>query len=196
VAPKATFFFIILKKTFRILHPYSLEKNYFLAIDEEMNRLQPHEWGCIMDIDTMPLQPNFGHQLQEYIYKYPDTGLFTCYASRCHYTVQVRKGTNMMNSDILYHKRHSDACAKELNLTVKEIDRKIAGHLMMIKKSTWDLIRADVKKQCSSKKILGVDTKISLEILKHGLKIRLMRGIYIFHYLRLDTNFGYKNHLL
>jgi len=184
-------------KTFRIIHPYALDKNYFNAIDEEMMRLLPHEWGCIMDLDTMPLIPEFGHQLQAYINKYPDTGMFTCYASRCHYSVQVRKGTLTENPDILYHNQQAkNAAADFKDLQVKEVDRRIAGHLMMIKRTTWDTIRAEVKKNTASKKILGVDTKISNAILSRGLKIRLMRGIYIFHFLRFDTNYNNKSHLL
>lgn len=184
-----------MKKSFRIISAYALDKNYFAAIDEEMARLQPHEWGVIMDLDTMPLLPDFGHQIQAYIDKYPDTGMFTCYASRCHYACQVRKGTDMDSADILYHKKMADKCHRELHLKVKDLNRRIAGHLMIIKKSTWLQIRDRVKKNTAGKKILGVDTKISYAILSLNLKIRLMRGVYIFHFLRLHKDFGYINHL-
>lgn len=184
-----------MKKSFIILHPYALDKNYFAAIDEEMARLQSHEWGVIMDIDTTPLVPNFGHQIQEYIDKYPDTGLFTCYASRCHYSGQRRKGVDDMNTNILYHKHQADKCYRQLHLQVKEINCKIAGHLMIIKKSTWLQIRETVAKKCVGKKILGVDTKISYAILALNLSIRLMRGVYLFHFLRLHKDYGYTNHL-
>lgn len=45
------------------------------------------------------------------------------------------------------------------------------------------------------KTILGVDTKISRAVLSAGMKIRLMRGIYILHYLRLKEGYDYKKHL-
>lgn len=184
-----------MKKTFVILHPYALDKNFFNAIDEEMARLESHQWGCIMDLDTMPLRHDFGFQLQAYIDKYPDTGMFTSYASRCHYMPQIRRGTNTENPNILYHKLQADKAHNELYLQVKELERRIAGHLMMIKKSTWDLIRAEVKLATSLKKILGVDTQISYAILRHGKKIRLMRGVYLFHYLRFDKGYNYIAHL-
>jgi hypothetical protein len=184
-----------MKKNFRIIHAYALDKNYFAAIDEEMARLQPDEWGVIMDLDTMPLLPDFGHQIQEYINKYPDTGMFTSYASRCHYSCQRRKGADDMNTDILYHKQIADNCRRGLHLKVKELNRKIAGHLMMIKKSTWLKIRDRVQKDAAGKKILGVDTKISYAILGLNLKIRLMRGVYLFHFLRLHKDYGYTQHL-
>jgi len=66
---------------------------------------------------------------------------------------------------------------------------------MMIRKSTWDLIYEEVKIKSKDKKILGVDTKISYAILARGLKIRLMRGVYLFHFLRLHESFEYTKHL-
>ena len=186
-----------MKKTFVILHPYALDKNYFDAIDEEMARLNDNEWGVIMDLDTMPLRPEFGFQLQAYINKYPDTGMFTCYASRCHYQRQIRKGTQTENPNILYHKLMADKTYRDLTLQVKELDRRIAGHLMMIKKSTWKLIRPEVQKRVAAKgkKILGVDTQISNVIRQKGLKILLMRDVYLFHFLRFDKGYNHTSHL-
>ena len=184
-----------MKKTFVILHPYALDKDFFKAIDEEMARLNNDEWGVIMDLDTMPLRPEFGFQLQAYINKYPDTGMFTCYASRCHYKPQIRRGTNTENTNILYHKMQAERVYKDLTLQVKKLDRRIAGHLMMIKKSTWNAIRADVKKRTQAKKILGVDTQISYAIIAKGLEILLMRDVYLFHFLRFDKGYNHTKHL-
>lgn len=75
------------------------------------------------------------------------------------------------------------------------MNRRIAGHMIVIKKSTWLLIRDEVAATASDKKILGVDTKISNAILSRNMKIRLMRGIYIFHYLRMAEGYNSKIHL-
>jgi hypothetical protein len=66
---------------------------------------------------------------------------------------------------------------------------------MVIKKGTWLRIRGGVLERTRDKQILGVDSKISYGILNAGLKIRLMRGIYILHYLRMKEGFDYKDHL-
>ena len=178
--------------------PYSFSKKLFEAYDAYMNLVtNPNDWVCFTDGDTAFLLPNWGHQVKTYVDKYPDTGLFTCYASRCHYSVQVRRGTNMHNTDILYHRHQAEDVYHQLNGAVKEIDRRIAGHLMVIQKKTWMMVRDQVAHAVAAQKkeILGVDTKISNAILKAGLKIRLMRGIYIFHYLRLQEGFGIDKHL-
>jgi len=179
--------------------PYAFNKRLFEAYDAYMDIVaNPNDWVCFTDGDTAFLISNWGHQVKTYIEKFPDTGLFTSYASRCHYSVQVRKGTEMDNTDILYHRRQADTVYRQLNGKVKEIDRRIAGHLMLIQKKTWMQIRDEVATKVlqQNKQILGVDTKISNAILNAGLKIRLMRGMYIFHYMRLAEGAGNKSHLL
>ena len=176
--------------------PYSFEKKLFDAFDAYMNLVpNPEDWVCFMDGDTAFLLPDFGHQIHMYVEKFPDTGLFTCYASRCHYQLQVRRGTEMENPSILYHRLQAEKIRGELDGQVKEINRRIAGHLMVIRKSTWLLIRDEVSRTAASKKVLGVDTKISNAILRMGMKIRLMRGLYIFHYLRMAEGFKSDKHL-
>ena len=175
---------------------YSFEKKIFEAYDAYMNLVEnENDWVCFCDGDTAFLIADFGHQIKKYVEKYPDTGLFTSYASRCHYAVQVRKGTDMENPSILYHKYKAEQTREKLDGQVKEINRKIAGHLMVIQKKTWTEIRDTVAKNAAGKNILSVDTKISRAVLAANKKILLMRGIYIFHYCRLAEGFRYKKHI-
>ncbi len=179
--------------------PYSFNKRLFDAFDQYINLVQDeNDWVCFVDGDTAFLLPDFGHQIQTYIDKYPDTGLFTCYASRCHYEFQKRRGCDDTSPDILLHKFHAERIYDNLHGQVKEVTRRIAGHLMVIQKKTWFEIRPEVMRmvQKHDKRILGVDTKISNAVLKAGLKIRLMRGMYIFHYCRLKEGYNYSKHLL
>lgn len=178
--------------------PYSFNKKLFEAIDQYMNLVaNPEDWVFIADGDTAFLRSDFGHQIKNYIEKYPDTGLFTCYASRCHNSRQVRKGTEMNNPNIIYHKNRAEETYKLFDGQIKEINHRISGHLWGIQKKTWVKICPEVAKKVvtQDKKILGVDTKISNAIMNHGLKIRLMRGMYIFHYLRLVEGFNSTKHL-
>ena len=176
--------------------PYSFEKNLFEAIDTYMQLLpDDQDWAVLMDGDTAFLRSDFGHQIQRYIDKYPDTGLFTCYASRCHYEYQIRRGSNTESDSITYHRKQAESVFQTLDGKVKEIERRIAGHLMVIKKETWLKIRQDVKILTVNKNILGVDTQISNAIMFRQMKIRLMRGLYIFHYLRFLEGINSTKHL-
>ncbi|MFA5817638.1 MAG: hypothetical protein WC865_18710 [Bacteroidales bacterium] len=178
------------------LTPYSFELKLLDAIAAYMELLQPEDWAVIQDGDTAFLHPDFGHQIKTHIENYPTAGLFTSYASRCHYKVQVPPGVDMENDSILYHKQQTEYRVRLAPGKVTQINRKIAGHLMVIRKSTWSLILPMVQSTGFSKQILGVDTKISKAILSMGMKILLMEDVYIFHYCRLREGFSYTKHIV
>ncbi|MFA6482284.1 MAG: hypothetical protein WCW62_06890 [Bacteroidales bacterium] len=175
--------------------PYSFNFKLLAAITGCMDLLQPDDWAVIMDGDTMFLEPDFGHQILRHIEAHPDAGLFTCRASRCHYKIQQVPGADMLNDSILYHKGIADELKQESTGVSSTITRRIAGHLMVIRKSTWDIILPVVRITASEKQILGVDTKISNAILNAGLEIRLMKDIYLLHYCRLADGFDYTKHI-
>ena len=101
----------------------------------------------------------------------------------------------MGNDSILYHKEIADEVKQASTGVSSTISRRIAGHLMVIRKSTWGKILPVVRVTASEKQILGIDTKISNAILKAGLEIRLMKDIYLLHYCRLAEGFDYTKHL-
>ena len=120
--------------------PYSFNLKLLDAIVQCMDLLKPVDWAVIMDGDTMFLQPDFGHQIQCHIESHPEAGLFTCLASRCHYSIQVPPGVDMNNDSVRYHKLIASLQQDLHPGETAEINRRIAGHLMVIKKSTWDKI--------------------------------------------------------
>jgi hypothetical protein len=177
--------------------PYSFEKKLFEAYDTYINLLSgENDWACFIDGDACFFENNFGHQVKNYIEKYPDTGIFTSYASRCGYKFMVPEDIDQNNDSIKYHRSKSQEIYEKLNGQVKEINDNISGHLICIKKSTWLIIRDELFTVCAGANLLGVDTQISNIILGHGLKIRLMRGVYLFHYYRLAEGKSYKQHLI
>lgn len=178
--------------------PYCADQNFLEAINREFDLVtNPKDWMVIMDGDTMFLQSDFGTQLQEYIEKYPNTGMFTSYASRCSYHYQVPEGVDQENPSIIYHKIISDRQRAENSVNAIRINTRIAGHLMMIRKDTWISIYPEVKRRVSvkNKKVLGVDTQISWAVIKSGRKILLMKGVYVLHYFRLLEGRNAKLHL-
>lgn len=171
--------------------PYSTNGRLFQAYNEYASLVKdPNDYICFLDGDTMFLVKHWGHVIERYVKEYPDAGLYTCYASRCSYRAQIPKHGDNTNPNLNFHigvakllnRKHS------LKLGVKYLNRRIAGHLMMIKKSTWDEIKADVAKEVEDrdKRILGVDTIISRAILKRDKKILVMRAVYLLHLFRLD----------
>lgn len=172
--------------------PYSIGKDLGKAYNEEMNRTpDPESWVCFTDGDCQFLTSDYGHQLQEIINKHPDTGMFTCYTNRVGNLQQCYNGIINQDPNILNHKRIALQLQKEKRTEVKEINNIISGMLMLIKKSTWDLIHGAPEELG----LLSIDNHISQRVLNAGMKIRLMEGVYIFHFYRLDTGVENKSHL-
>jgi len=65
---------------------YSFNFKLLDAFTDFIELLNLDDWVVIMDGDTIFLQPDFGHQIQRHIEFHPEAGLFTCRASRCHYS--------------------------------------------------------------------------------------------------------------
>ena len=177
--------------------PYSWDKKLFEAWDQYMDLVKnPEDWVCMMDGDVLFLLADFGHQMQQYIDKYPDSGLLTTYASRAHRNEYIRKGCDENNPSILYHYDNAVKCHKTLHLQVKPLQKPALGHVILIKKSTWLKIRDRVSQLTSDAKILGVDVRISRAIAELGMPQLLMRGIYVLHYFRFKHGKNQRDILL
>jgi len=178
--------------------PYSFDKKLFEAWDDYMNLIkEPSDWVCMMDGDVLFLISDFGHQMQTYIDKYPDAGLFTCYASRTSRPQLKWKGADMTNPSLIYHRTKAEQLYAAYHGQVEELgDLNALGYLMLIRKSTWLLIREQVKEWTADKDILGVDTRISKAIRKANFKSYLMRGMYVLHYYRMKNGEQDKSILL
>jgi glycosyltransferase involved in cell wall biosynthesis len=168
----------------------------FEGYDSCIALLKPDDWACFLDGDILFFENNFGHQIREYIEKYPDTGLFTCYNSRSAYSFMVPPGTDQESDSIRYHRKVSADLYSKYHLQVIDINDHISGALICMKKRIWDIIRPELIRVTDGANLLGVDTQISNLVRGHGFKIRLMRGIYLLHYYRLQEGRHNKSHLM
>lgn len=176
--------------------PYAFNKKLVEAFDAYMSLIEnPNDWICSMDGDVAFLRSDFGHHMQEYIDKYPDTGIFTSYVSRSRTPWMMPPNHIFNDTNIINHKRKTDWHFNNQHIDVAEINTRVIGCLMLMKKSTWLLVRDEVLEKCADKKILSVDTIISQTVLGKGLKLRLMKGIYIYHYYRHLEGANNKKHL-
>lgn len=171
-----------------VVNPYAFNGRLMDAYDDVMGMVDPTDWVCFMDGDTAFIEmADFGHVLQEYIDRYPQAGILTCYANRCHYAPQRRKGVDMKIRDINYVAQAVVRTRQDLHGQVKKMNRRIAGHLVLIQRSKYDHVRPVLGKIAAGKKILGFDTKLAYSFLHYKYDILVMRGVLIFHYLRQLT---------
>lgn len=165
--------------------PYSPEKKLATAYDNYIKLVKkPDDWVALMDGDAAFLQSDFGNRIQQYIDKYPGTGMFTCYASRCPYPWQVGKGVNQNGDSIRYIHENTVKMRSNNNLKATELKKRIAGHLMVIQKATWTKYRNEILTKAKDTNIQGVDTAISDILLQNNEHILLMEEMQMFHYYR------------
>lgn len=170
--------------------PFDLSGNIGKAYNYEMSRLpNDDDWMCFTDADTCFLTSNYGRQLQIIVDMYPNTGMFTCLTNRVGQVRQCYEHKISDNPDIRFHRKIALELANTRPYEVEDLGIAISGHMMLIKKATWNA------NKFSEEGILGVDNKISRKLLMKGYKILLMRGVYIFHYYRFNEDVRQKTHL-
>lgn len=165
--------------------PFALDKNLGAAYNHYMQLLpNDDDWACFVDGDTMFLTPDFGEVINEVVSRYPDTGMFTCYTNRVANEQQLYRGKFSENSDIRYHRNIAIVCRQINPYRIEDLTRPISGVMMLIQKKTW-------KEFPFSDGLLTVDNDISRRLLEANRKVRLMCGIYLYHYYRFNE--GRKN---
>lgn len=165
--------------------PYALDKNLGAAYNHYMELLpNDDDWACFIDGDACFLTPDWGSVISNVVDQYPDTGMFTCYTNRIANPQQLYCGKFSENADIRYHRNIAIVCRQVNPHKVSDLSRPISGIMMIIQKKTWrDFPFKDG--------LLSVDNDISNRLLKAGKKVRLIKGIYMFHYYRFNE--GRKN---
>lgn len=172
--------------------PYSQEKQLGKAYNDCMSLLpSDNDYACFTDLDVMFLTPNIGHQLQDIVTKYEthNVGLFTCLTNRVGNLQQCYLNQISQDPNISNHRHIALKLQSENYDQVEELTNIISGHFMLVKKSVWNA--------CKFKEegILAVDNNFSRKVLTKGFKIYLLKGVYVFHYYRLNEGRQNKQHL-
>ncbi len=157
-------------------------------------------WVLVQDYDVMWLNPNFYRDFQEAILLYPDTGIFTCYASRTANRLQQlpkvvddKWGSN--NPDINYHREIAfnmpGLPGESMDITEEAKKHAISGFTMLFNLLTY----AEVGGFVENGQALGVDNDFAWRVIKAGYRIRRVESIYCLHYYRLDQGQHVNSHL-
>lgn len=176
--------------------PYSTEKNLGKYYNDFMKILpNPDDYACFVDADTIFTTPDFGHIIQKVVEENPSVGCFTCYTNRIGCKWQLLPGIDYDTNDIKYHRDlgkkiqtiFGTMCQDMTNVNKNEV---MSGLLILLKKSVWEKIGGFVEKG-----MLGIDNDLHWKLQKHGEKIYIMNGIYLYHWYRWP-NPKNKSHLL
>lgn len=162
--------------------PYTNTKNLGAAYNEYMKLISDHDSACIMDGDTMFLQPDFGNTIENYSKLYPEA-ILTCRTNRIHHLSKQLDGKMDDECNVREHIKKAEI-RKHLT-TVTEISpgEGMSGFLMVVPKKIWRRIQFVENGGC-----LGVDSQFRMDLHNAGIKIYIMDGLYVFHQYRLTHN--------
>lgn len=163
------------------------DQNLGQAYNQVFEMMDDNDWVCFLDHDAMFTTSTWHKQLVDIVIKHPDVGMFTTMTNRVNNKVQLYGGRRSDNHDVRVHRTIGQQLQNQLYDQILELPRAqaISGVVMMMRKSTWQ--QAKFKSG-----FLGVDNQMHYDVLALGLKVALMRGVYVYHWYRGD---GSKSHL-
>lgn len=151
------------------------------------------DWIIIRDQDTFYFpDTNYRRIIREASIKYSDTGIFGAYTNRIGLKWQLHgelanEDDNIMNihKEAIERKEHGSEC--------EEVNKPIAGFFMMFKKGTWKSVKFNEGDMGNSDVLFDWD--FSQRVLGMGLKTRLIKGLYLFHFYRMQKDIRCTNHI-
>lgn len=174
-----------------ISSPYRTDKNLGRAYNDFFRLLPDDYWGCVTDIDVNFLTPDSGFILHEYVRRFPDAGILTCFTNRISPLshMQLLGGAISESPDYKHHIGLAEA-QRDFLYETTQIQKDISGFLMLVSKRTWNNYPfPDLNKP------LGVDTYYGRAIRAAGLRILRMDGLYVWHTYRMMNGINHKEHL-
>lgn len=164
----------------RYIQYYSTTKNFGKAINDTIQCFGDDDWCVLTDGDSMFLTPDWGKQIEDVITKHGKRySLFGCVTNRLGRNIQLAPGVDFNNHDIKYHYDKAIEFEKTNYGKVTDItDRKlVAGLLMLFPKKLWNEVKFKENEPY-------FDDVFSKEVIKHGCKLGLMNGLYVYHWYR------------
>jgi hypothetical protein len=159
--------------------------------------LLPNEedWCCFTDGDTMFLTPDFGNHLQNVIDDNPEYGLFTCMTNRINPEWCCVPGM-WETDDIREHIKMAKEL-KKLGTKVEDITHYspditpnylMSGFFMLFKKSAY--LKSG---GATTQGMLGIDNSIHKNAKDSGIRIGLIKSVYLYHWYRGGNRYNYEH---
>ena len=151
------------------------------------------DWIIIRDQDTFYFpDTDYRRIIREATIKYPDTGIFGAYTNRIGLKWQLDEPEASPELNIMnLYKRAVER--NKLGSECVEVNKPIAGFFMMFKKGTWKSTRFSEGDMAQSDILF--DWEFSQKVMSMNLKTRLIKGLYLFHFYRMQKNIKDTRHI-
>jgi hypothetical protein len=183
------------KHPFRIFYsnPFSVDKNIGKAHNDFIKSLNANDddWIVIQDGDMMYLTDDWGKRIQEALEKDGENfGLVGCYTNRLRGKHQLHGNEFSYETDI---KKHYEIAKTYGGGGIEEIKQGIAGVFMAFQYKTWKAVKG------FDENSIVFDSLFNVKVRDKGLKVGLIRSLYVFHLYRIWAEkepWNEKKHLL
>jgi hypothetical protein len=169
------------KQPFQIFYsnPFSVEKNIGGAYNEFIKRLdaKDDDWIVIQDGDMLYLTDDWGKRIYEALEKDGENfGLIGCYTNRLRGKHQLHNKEFSYETDI---KKHYEIAKTYEGTGVQEIKDGVAGVFMAFQYKTWKAVKG------FDENSIVFDSLFNVKVRDKGLKVGLIRSLYVFHLYRI-----------
>ena len=167
--------------------PKDKGQNLGFVYNKFMEMIEEDDWACFLDHDATFTTKHWYHQLDDIIEKYPDVGMFTCMTNRIGNILQKLESIDYDNHDIKYHRQIGKHLQNKhmMDLVTEHGNHLMSGVLILISKTTWKTVGG------FKDGFLGVDNDIHIKCTNHGIKLGIMRGVYLYHWYRGDGDISH-----
>ena len=174
--------------------PYNNEKDLVKAYNEFMELIPSNGWALFRDADTLFLDYHYNELFENAIVDNPNTFCFTCVTNRLNNKKQVYD--EYKGDDIKIHREIAIKLRKKYghSCEILPLPPTLGGFCILLKKSVWKKI-GGFKYWNSKSKILGVDNKLHEDLGKHNEPVKIIKGLYMYHWYR-GGDYKNKTHLL
>lgn len=142
------------------------------------------DFACFIDGDASFTTVYYGRQLAEAVAAYPTCGLFYAVTNRIACPWQIAPSVNRQSNDMAYHrsfgKKLADLHGNQCDLVNHAAPA--SGFFMLIKKELWRKLNG-----FRGEGMLKVDNHFYDDCRQAEQPIRLMKGVYLYHWYRFDT---------
>ena len=165
--------------------PFRRDKNIITAYNNFMELLPEDGWAVLRDADLMWLDSYYGVQIIKAIEDNPNVGALTITVNRIgnrlnqHYSIYLE-------DDIIIHRKIAAKIKKKFEGVYldwnHETGELLNGMVMIVSKKVWKKVRGFKEWLPNYSKILGVDTKFHKDLLANNLDVKVIKGIYAYHW--------------
>ena len=171
--------------------PWDSNKNIGVSYNKILNLVDDDDWVCFLDGDAVHTSSFFGKRIEDVIVNNSNFSMFTCVTNRIGCPYQIAQGVNQLTDDQRYHRDFGENTWNAHKTIVLDITnlQLLSGVLILINKKAWQKVGG-----FKETGMLGVDNDIHVKFKNAGLRVGLMKGIYVQHWYR-GGNIKNINHL-